>query len=157
MDDSALLDQLVASMPYLPNGPAMAAQLDDGKKAQLARAMAGLKERAKTLIELADGAQFLFVQRPLAYDEKARELLGEAGRAHLAALAPKLAALPDWTAAAAEAAVRDYVAESGAKLGQVAQPLRAALTGRATSPGIFDVLETLGREESLGRIADAAA
>jgi glutamyl-tRNA synthetase len=157
MDDSALLDQLVASLPYLPNGPAMAAQLDDGKKAQLARAMAGLKERAKTLIELADGAQFLFVQRPLTYDEKARELLGEAGRAHLAALAPKLAALPDWTAAAAEAAVRDYVAESGAKLGQVAQPLRAALTGRATSPGIFDVLETLGREESLGRIGDAAA
>ncbi len=87
MDDSALLDQLVASLPYLPNGPAMAAQLDDAKKAQLARAMAGLKERAKTLIELADGAQFLFAQRPLAYDEKARELLGEAGRAHLAALA----------------------------------------------------------------------
>ncbi len=86
-----------------------------------------------------------------------REILSPAGRAHLAALAPKLAALPDWTAAAAEEAVRAYVAESGAKLGQVAQPLRAALTGRSTSPGIFDVLEMLGREESMGRIGDASA
>ena len=72
-------------------------------------------------------------------------------------LAPQLAALPDWTAATAEEAVRSYVSQSGAKLGQVAQPLRAALTGRATSPGIFDVLETLGREDSLGRISDASA
>ncbi len=78
--------------------------------------------------------------------------MSPAGRAHLAALAPKLAALAEWSGPAAEAAVRAYVAESGAKLGQVAQPLRAALTGRSTSPGIFDVLETLGREESLGRI-----
>jgi glutamyl-tRNA synthetase len=156
MDDALLLEQFIASLPYLPNGPELAAQLDDRKKAQLASAMPGLKERAKTLIELADGAQFLFAQRPLSYDEKARDLLGEAGRAHLAALAPKLEALPDWTATAAEAAVRAYVAENGAKLGQVAQPLRAALTGRATSPGIFDVLVTLGREESLGRIRDAA-
>jgi glutamyl-tRNA synthetase len=155
MEDSALLDQLIASLPFLPNGPDLAARLDETKKAQLAKAMPGLKERAKTLIELADGAQFLFARRPLDFDEKARDLLSAPGRAHLAALAPKLAALPDWTAAAAEAAVRAYVAESGAKLGQVAQPLRAALTGRATSPGIFDVLETLGREESLGRIGDA--
>ena len=156
MDDAALLEQFLAALPYLPNGEEMAAQIDDTKKRQLARAMAGLKERAKTLIELADGARFLFARRPLAYDEKARDLLNEGGRGHLAALSPKLAALPEWTAAAAEAAVRAYVAETGAKLGQVAQPLRAALTGRATSPGIFDVLETLGREESLGRIDDAA-
>ncbi|HUO53833.1 MAG TPA: glutamate--tRNA ligase [Rhodoblastus sp.] len=156
MDDSVLLDQFVAALPFLPNGAEIADKLDDAKTAQLARAMAGLKERAKTLIELADGARFLFAQRPLDYDEKARDLLNEAGRGHLAALLPRLAELPGWTAAAAEAAVRAYVADSGAKLGQIAQPLRAALTGRATSPGIFDVLETLGREESLGRIEDAA-
>ncbi len=156
MDDAALLQQFLAALPYLPDGKDMAAQIDETKKRQLARAMAGLKERAKTLIELAEGARFLFARRPLAYDEKARDLLNEGGRGHLAALAPKLAALPEWTAAATEAAVRAYVAESGAKLGQVAQPLRAALTGRTTSPGIFDVLETLGREESLGRIDDAA-
>jgi glutamyl-tRNA synthetase len=156
MDDEALLEQFLAALPYLPNGEVISGKIDETKRRQLARAMAGLKERAKTLIELADGAQFLFAERPLSHDEKARDLLNEAGRAHLAALAPKLAALPEWTAAATEAAVRAYVADSGAKLGQVAQPLRAALTGRATSPGIFDVLETLGREESLGRIEDAA-
>jgi glutamyl-tRNA synthetase len=155
--DEALLEQLIAALPYLPDGPAMAARLDDAKKAQLAKALPGLKERAKTLIELADGAQFLFAARPLAYDAKATEILSPAGRAHLAALAPKLAALDEWSAAAAEALVRAYVAETGAKLGQVAQPLRAALTGRSTSPGIFDVLETLGRAESLGRIGDASA
>ena len=157
MADEPLLDQLVASLPYLPGGPEMAEKLDPAKKSQLARALPGLKERAKTLIELVDGAQFLFATRPLSYDEKASQILSPEGRAHLAKLGPRLAALPEWTAAAAEAEVRAYVTDSGAKLGQVAQPLRAALTGKSTSPGIFDVLETLGRDESLGRIADAAA
>ncbi|MGO9944612.1 MAG: glutamate--tRNA ligase [Rhodoblastus sp.] len=157
MPDDALLAQLIASLPYLPGGPELAEKLDDHKTAQLASALPGLKERAKTLIELLDGAQFLFAERPLSYDDKATQILNPEGRAHLAALAPRLAALPDWKAAEAEAVVRAYVAESGAKLGQVAQPLRAALTGRSTSPGIFDVLETLGREESLGRIVDASA
>jgi glutamyl-tRNA synthetase len=157
MPDDALLAQLIASLPYLPGGADLAAKLDDAKKAQLLKALPGLKERAKTLIELLDGAQFLFAVRPVNYDEKASQILSPEGRAHLAALGVRLGELPDWTAAAAEAAVRAYVAESGAKLGQVAQPLRAALTGRSTSPGIFDVLETLGRIESLGRIADASA
>jgi len=155
--DDKLLAVFLDTLPYLPNGEAMAARIDDAKKAQLLRAMAGLKERAKTLIELADGASFLFAQRPLAYDAKASEILKPEAKAHLAALAPKLEALPDWTAHAAEEVVRAYVAETGAKLGQIAQPLRAALTGRGTSPGIFDVLETLGRDEALGRIRDAAA
>jgi glutamyl-tRNA synthetase len=154
--DADLLDILLASLPYFPKGPAMAAQIDDNKKAQLLRAMAGLKERAKTLIELSDGAQFLFARRPLSYEPKAAELLRPEAKAHLAALAPRLAALSEWTAASTEAVVRAYVTETGAKLGQVAQPLRAALTGRATSPGIFDVVEVLGRDEALGRIADAA-
>ena len=86
----------------------------------------------------------------------AREILANGGRAHLAALLPRLRAVTDWTSAATEAAVRDYALEHGAKLGQIAQPLRAATTGRATSPGIFDVLAVLGREESLGRLADQA-
>jgi len=155
--DDKLLAVFLDTLPYLPNGEALAAQIDDAKKAQLLRAMAGLKERAKTLIELADGASFLFAQRPLAYDAKATDILKPEAKAHLAALTPKLEALPDWTAHAAEEVVRAYVAETGAKLGQIAQPLRAALTGRGTSPGIFDVLETLGRDEALGRIRDAAA
>ena len=133
--DEALLAVFLDTLPYLPGGEALAAQIDDAKRAQLLRSMAGLKERAKTLVELADGAQFLFAQRPLAYDAKATEILKPEGKAHLAALAPKLAALPDWTAHAAEEVVRAYVAETGAKLGQVAQPLRAALTGRGDLAG----------------------
>ena len=116
-----------------------------------------MKERAKTLVELIDGAAFLFATRPLSMDAKAEEILARAGRLHLKNLLPRLTALNEWTAAGAEEAVRAYADEQGAKLGIVAQPLRAALTGRSTSPGIFDVLTVLGREESLGRIADQAS
>ena len=156
MPDDALLTALIDALPYLPGGPEVAAKLDAPMHAKLAAAMPGLKERAKTLVELLDGASFLFAQRPLALDERAREILGNGGREHLAALLPRLQAVADWTSTATEAAVRDYALEHGAKLGQIAQPLRAAMTGRATSPGIFDVLAVMGREESLGRIADQA-
>jgi len=120
----------------------------------LVRAMPELKPRAKTLEELAENSIFLFQTRPLDFDEKAAMLLaGDAPR--LLGLAwASLKALDEWTAVATEAAVRGTAESAGAKLGQVAQPLRAALTGRATSPGIFDVLVLLGREESLARIAD---
>jgi glutamyl-tRNA synthetase len=122
--------------------------------ALLVRAMPELKPRAKNLSELAEGATFLFRPRPLDFDEKAEQLVsGEAPRLLTRAYAV-LTALDEWTAAATEAAVRGVAETAGVKLGQVAQPLRAALTGRATSPGIFDVLVLLGREESLARIAD---
>jgi glutamyl-tRNA synthetase len=151
-----LMEILEATLPYLPGGPEIAAKLDAQKRAQVLAAMPGLKERAKTLIELIDGMGFLFAERPLAPDEKARAILAQGGAAILGALLPKLAVLPEWTPEAAEAVVRDFAEKSGIKLGQVAQPLRAALTGRLTSPGIFDVLAFVGREESLARIADQA-
>jgi glutamyl-tRNA synthetase len=120
----------------------------------LVRAMPELKPRAKTLVELAENSTFLFQKRPLDFDEKAAQLLaGDAPRLLSRAWA-SLNALDEWTALATEAAVRSTAEVAGVKLGQVAQPLRAALTGRATSPGIFDVLVLLGREESLARIAD---
>ncbi len=118
--------------------------------------MPGLKERAKTLVELTESARFLFAARPLALEDKAEEILARSGRLHIKGLLPKLEALTDWSAAATEAAVREFADEQGAKLGVIAQPLRAALTGRTTSPGIFDVLVVLGREESLGRLRDQA-
>ncbi len=152
--DAALETQLVDTLPYLPEGGRLEAKLDATLRAKLLAAMPGLKERAKTLVELLDGAAFLYADRPLAPDAKAADLLAKGGTAHLAALRPRLAALDIWTAGSAEAAVRAYAEETGTKLGQVAQPLRAALTGRTTSPGIFDVLEVLGRAESLGRIDD---
>jgi glutamyl-tRNA synthetase len=153
-NDDELFEALVATLPWLEGGPEVVKLLDDGKRAQLRAALPGLKERAKTLNQLLDGAAFLFAQRPLAPDAKAAQLLSADGRARLAALQPKLVALPEWTAAATEAAVRETAEALGVKLGEIAQPLRAALTGRATSPGIFDVLVVLGRAESLGRIAD---
>ena len=154
MDVGALFALFMKTLPYLAGGPEMLAVLDESKRAQLEAAFPGLRERAKTLVELIDGAKYLFAHRPLSVEPKAEEVLAKGGRAHLKVLLPRLTALPDWSAAAAEAVVRTYGEEIGAKLGTVAQPLRVALTGRTTSPGIFDVLSVLGREESLGRIAD---
>ncbi len=120
----------------------------------LTRAMPELKPRAKNLIELSEGATFLFKSRPLDVDERAAALLQGDAPNLLALLHRALQELPDWTAETTEQAVRGVSEEAGVKLGQVAQPLRAALTGRTTSPGIFDVLVLLGREESLARVAD---
>ena len=122
----------------------------------LVRAMPFLTPRAKDVNELAEGAAFLFRRRPLDMDEKAAALLEGAARDLLALVHASLAALGDWTAEETERAVREVAEAEGVKLGQLAQPLRAALTGRATSPGIFDVLALLGREESLARIGDQA-
>lgn len=155
MEDDALLARFVDTLPYLPGGEAMRARLSDEKMAQLRSALPGLKERAKTLIELKEGAAFLFAERPLALDEKAAAILDPDARALLKDIHGVLAA-SDWTVEATESAVKAFAESRNLKLGKVAQPLRAALTGRATSPGIFDVLIVLGREESLGRIADAA-
>jgi glutamyl-tRNA synthetase len=152
--DEDLLKALDAALPFLPNAEPILQKYDAAMRTKLLRAMPGLKERAKTLIELLDGANFLFAERPLPMDDKAKTILSPEGRAHVRQLVPRFAALADWTAAAMEEVVRAYVDETKVKLGQVAQPLRAALTGRSTSPGIFDVLEVLGREESLSRLQD---
>jgi glutamyl-tRNA synthetase len=153
--DDALMALLEETLPHLPGGPDIAARLDSGKRRQLRMALPGLKERAKTLVELLDGASFLFVARPLGPDDKAERILADGGRETLAALLGHLER-SDWTAEALEATVRGFADETGRKVGSVAQPLRAALTGRGVSPGIFDVLIVLGREESLARIADQA-
>lgn len=128
--------------------------LGDADRALLARAMPELKPRAKTLDEIAEGAVFLFAARPLGTDEKAAALLSDDGVALVGRVHARLAALDDWSAAAIEAEVRGVADAAGIGLGKVAQPLRAALTGRTTSPGIFDVLLLLGRDESLARLAD---
>ena len=155
-DDDALTATLIDTLPHLADATLAREGLNATTSAQLRAAMPGLKARAKTLVELIDGAAFIFAKRPLAMDAKAQELV-TAGRAHLAGVLPRLEALDEWTAATTDAAVRAYVEETGAKLGQVAQPLRAALTGRAVSPPVFDVLEVLGKAESVGRLRDQAA
>jgi glutamyl-tRNA synthetase len=120
-------------------------------RARLKAAMPGLKERAKTIVELASGAEFLFSDGPRDLDEAAAKLLSPEGRAALASALPALEAT-DWSAAALEAAARAFAESHGLKLGQVAQPLRAALTGKASSPPLFEMLALLGREESVNRL-----
>ncbi|MCX7350360.1 MAG: glutamate--tRNA ligase [Alphaproteobacteria bacterium] len=157
MADDKLLMSFVDFLPHAEGGKAMKARIDDAMMAKLLRAMPGLKERAKTLIELKNGAQFLFVQRPLAMDEKAQQIINDGGKDVLASVIPVLEQVANWQAHDIESAVKVHAETQGLKLGKVAQPLRAALTGTSTSPGIFDVLEVLGREEALLRLRDQAS
>ena len=147
-DDDRLSRLVTAKMPFKisPDGAEL-----------LRRAMPSLKVRAKSINEIADGASFLFRTRPIDMDEGAAKLLEGDARQLLANARDALAAVGDWSAPALESAVRAVAEEAQIGLGKVAQPLRAALTGRTTSPGIFDVLALLGREESLARLGDQIA
>ncbi len=122
----------------------------------LEAAMPVLKVRAKSVNELTEGAAFLFKKRPLDMTEKAAALLDEEARGRLGGLSTRLAKENHWTIEALEATTKAYAEELELGLGKLAQPMRAALTGTTTSPGIFDVLVLLGKEESLARI-DAQA
>ena len=128
----------------------------DPDRGLLARAMPFLKVRAKDLNELAAGAAFLLAKRPLTLDAKAEALLTDDARALLGRIAERLMNESDWTSEALEASLKAMAEELGLGLGKLAQPLRAALTGQTTSPGIFDVLVLLGPSESLARIAAQA-
>jgi glutamyl-tRNA synthetase len=129
--------------------------LEESARARLLAAMPGLKPRAKTLAELADKARFYVERRPIPIDDKARaQLAGDASRL-LHDLAPALAR-SRWQGPALEELVRGFAEAQGLKLGALAQPLRAALVGSIASPPIFEVMEVLGREETLARLADAA-
>ena len=152
--DAELLEAFIGFLPHWEHGGAYLTRLDEATRAKLLRAMPGLKERAKTLVELAKGAAFLIAERPLKLDDKAQAIIADGGRDVLEALLPVLETA-DWDANALETAVKAHAEKTGLKLGKIAQPLRAALTGTNTSPGIFDVLDVIGREESLARIADS--
>ena len=147
-DDARLTDLVAPRVERL-----LDKALSGADRALLARAMGELKPRAKTLDEIADGALFLFRPRPLALEDKAAALLNDGARALLAQVVAAIRDT-DWLHDPLEAAVKQVAEAAGLGLGKVAQPLRAALTGRTTSPGIFDVLVYLGREESLARLAD---
>ncbi len=129
--------------------------VDEARRARLKAGMAGLKPRAKTLVELAEAGAFYVRPRPLVLSNAAKKLLGPEALQRLAALRPVLAGITDWSAPTLEAAVREAATQAGAKLGDLAQPLRAALCGHTASPPIFEVMAVLGREETQGRLADA--
>ncbi|MBR0705216.1 glutamate--tRNA ligase [Bradyrhizobium liaoningense] len=154
-DDQSLVRMFEDVLDHVvPSRDEIKAKLNDTTRAQLLKAMPALKERAKTLLELIDGAYFIFADRPLQLDPKAQALLTPENRKLIGQLHSALEKVETWSAASAEAALRAFAEENSLKLGAVAQPLRAALTGRTTSPGIFEVLDVLGRQESLGRLKD---
>jgi len=155
-NDADLIAALEQLLPHIAGGQELVSKMTPALHGKLLAAMPGLKERAKTLVELFDASRFLWASRPLDINDQAKALLTPEAKALVAALLPELEAVTDWTATAIEAVVRPYAERSGQKLGAVAQPLRAALTGRTTSPPIFDVLAILGREESLARLRDQA-
>jgi glutamyl-tRNA synthetase len=120
------------------------------------KALPELQPRAKTVVELIDGAGFIYATRPIEPDAAAAALLDANARNMLARLSDRFAALGDWTHEGLDAAARVFAEAEGVKLGKVAQPLRAALTGRAVSAGIFEIMELIGREESMARLGDVA-
>lgn len=143
-DDARLTDLVTARLAAEAPVPEQAA-------ARILALMPGLKERAKNLAELSESARFLLKERPLEMEPKAAKLVAPDV---LSGLHSALSELPEWELAALENAVREFAEANDLKLGKVAQPLRAALTGSNVSPGIFDVLAVLGRDEALGRISD---
>jgi glutamyl-tRNA synthetase len=155
--DAELIGMLENLLPHIAGGEALAAKMTPDLHAQLLAAMPGLKERAKTLIELFEASRFLWTDRPIEINAAAKVLLTPEAKALVAGLVPQLETLAEWTAPAVEAVVRAFAETAAVKLGAVAQPLRAALTGKTTSPPIFDVLAVLGRNESLARLRDQAA
>jgi glutamyl-tRNA synthetase len=155
--DEDLVREIDRLLPHLAQGVELAARLTSERRQKLLAAMPGLKERAKNLIELIDSAKFIYTDRPIVPDDKARALLTDETRHIIGELTRPLSALEPWNATSIEQAVRVFAEQKNIKLGAVAQPLRAALTGRSTSPGIFEVLAVLGKAESLARLQDQAA
>ncbi len=127
----------------------------EGAKERLKKGLPGLRDRAKTISELTEKASLYIINRPIEIDAKAGKLLTPEALDILNKLTPRLSALPEWNEESIEAEIRAFIEDQELKLGNVAQPLRAALCGTTTSPGIFEVVYALGREEALGRLADA--
>jgi glutamyl-tRNA synthetase len=152
MDDATLTDTLVAFLAHTQ--PARV--LHAAARTRIAAAMSGLKERAKTLVDLAEDAAFLYAEGKPELDAQAEKLLSPDGRLILAELLPVLQR-SEWNPGALETMIRALADATGRKLGQVAQPLRAALTGKGTSPPIFEIMAVLGREETIERIRSFAA
>jgi len=148
-DDAHLVDLI---LPRFMDS--LAGRLAEDGKSRLILGMGGLKERAKTLVELAGNAEIYARERPFELDEKASNLVEGEGRDHLQNLRSQLADLEGWSAEGLQESIREYADGAGIKLGKAAQPLRAALSGRTISPSLFEVMEILGREETLGRLDD---
>jgi glutamyl-tRNA synthetase len=147
--DAELLDLVRSRLEAAIGGP-----LTPELEARVLRGMNGVKQRSRTLNELADNLRFYAQHGPIMPDAKAAAVLTSANKALLRELHGVLSGLGEWSEAGTEAAVKAFAESHGLKLGNVAQPLRAALTGSSVSPGIFEVLAVLGRADSLSRLID---
>ena len=156
-DDVEIVERIEQMLPHQEGGDLLLSKLDTRAREKLVTSMPGLKERAKTLVELVEGANYLFCNRPLTLNSKAQKLLNEESLAVLGRLVTSLDLVDDWTSTVLEDVVRTFVSDNDLKLGAVAQPLRAAVTGSTSSPPIFDVMAVLGRDEVLGRLRDQLA
>ena len=157
--DIALALEVQRQLPGVATGSDLADRFERAGWQKFVRAIPSLKERSKTLADLIAGALFIVAERPIKLEDKALKLLDGNGRTSNAHTLQILSAIAesDWKATALEAAIKAHADSSGLKLGGIAQPLRAALTGRAVSPPVFDVMEVLGRDEALARISAFAA
>lgn len=151
--DNARLTGLVIARLQAVHPGRLAKEAQD----RLFKGMAGLKERAKTISELSENATFYALQRPIPKTEKAQQHLSAEGTALLRDLRPVLDATEPWSDEALMAAAKEFGEAGGLKLGAVAQPVRAALTGSTVSPSVFEIMDVLGREETMGRLDDALA
>ncbi len=143
-DDARLVDLIT---------PLISHASEDGKTILL-KAMNGLKQRAKTIVELADNAAFYVAQRPIKLDEKAKAIIEKGGREIIVGILPELEKCTDWTHDTLQQLCKDYGEKIGQKLGNIAQPLRSAICGKTTSPSMFEVMEILGKEETTLRLKD---
>lgn len=153
-NNERLITAIENFLPHIDGGDAIKKALLHDNRARLITAMPGLKERAKTIVQLIKNAHYIYAERPLTFDGKAKSILDENARKLLTNAHNTLENLSEWSIDNLDQTVRAFAEEHGLKLGKVAQPIRSALTGQSSSPGVFDVLYTLGKEESLARIAD---
>lgn len=154
MEVDELFAQLMKTLPFLPGGPEFQAALDPVKQKRLIAALPTLRERAKTLIDLIQGASFIITDRPLPMTDKAQSILDKGGCDTLGKLLPELETIQDWQIDQLKHVVSHFAEKNGLKLGKIAPALRAALTGTTVAPGVFEILDILGRDEALARLRD---
>jgi glutamyl-tRNA synthetase len=147
-------DQILADLIQDSIAETIQRPFDSTMSERLVHAMPGLKSRAKTIPELIEISLFYFYSRPLKLDQKAAKSLDSDAQERIGRLALNLAELNQWSEEAVNEAVHDFAEKEDIKLGKIAQPLRAALTGTTVSPGIFEVTAVLGQEETIGRLND---
>lgn len=147
-------DQIMMDLLKLGLAQRVGCEISDDVLDRLRYGLSGLKQRAKTIMELIEKAEFYAYSRPIKLDSKARNVFDQAAIKRLAEVHDSFLELEDWREDLLEMKVKAYIENTQCKMKDIAQALRVALTGTTKSPGIFEVLVALGRDEALGRIRD---